>query len=257
MDDDENFILNTRLSNLGIEISYGPKKLKKPLEPSRDADQVNPRGHYVYAHLDAKGNIFYIGEGVGRRAWSENRHDLWYRYVEKHLNGKYRVQILIDNLCEEDAEYLENVWMAQCGGENLVNWITMARHVDLHEVERYHSLRNANRRLIQEARPVEKDDLEKASAMYVKAIDAIGEYASIHLETGLVGKLMEEEATEFGINGELEALDRLSLCLIKLNRPQEAANRADAYFALYRRDLHMSAALRITKRIQKALPSKK
>jgi len=243
---------NTKLTNLGIEISWHKGAGPKALEAASDADQKNPRKNYVYAHLDSAGRIFYIGKGEGKRAWSTDRHPLWCRYVEKHLNGNYQVRILQDNLSAKDAEKVEAAWIAQYS-DTLVNWIDMGRATDFQALEQYHKLRDANRTLIQEAKALEKSNLEEAVAMYVQAIEAIRTYAFISYETGLVGRLLDEETAEVGSSGEIEALDRLTLCLIKLGRTAEAAQHADRYFALYRRDLQLGASERIAKRIKKAL----
>jgi hypothetical protein len=85
--------------------------------------------------------------------------------------------------------------------------------------------------------------------MYVQAIEAIKEYASISYEEGLVAQLLQEEASELGRNVEIEALDRLTLCLVKLNRQDEAVKHVATYVALYRRDMERAAYQRIAKRI--------
>lgn len=243
--------ITTKLTNLGFEITLGEEDVSTPLKPAPDANQDNPRDHYVYANVDDTGRVFYIGKGVGRRAWSTDRHPLWHRYVENHSSGNYTVRILRDNLSAEEAEELEANWTAQCS-DSLVNWVNMGRPTDFGALAEYHRLRNANRALVESAKDIEKTDLEAAAAMYVQAIEAIHSYATISYEKGLVGQLLQEESAEVGISGELEALDRLSLCLTKLGRPAEAASRADQYFALYRRDLKLAAAERIIKRIEKA-----
>lgn len=244
--------LSTRATNLGIEMSLGTGDSPQALKPARDANQANPRGRYVYAHMDDAGRIFYIGRGEGRRAWSNDRHPLWHRYVDKHLGGKFQVRILQDNLSAREAEEVEAAWIAQCP-DGLVNWENMGRPTDFQALERYHKLRDANRSLIQQAKAHEKRDLAEAADMYVQAVEATAQYASINYEKGLVGKLLAEEAQEIGRSGEIEALDRLTMCLLKLRRSAEAANHADRYFAMYRRDLQLSAAQRIKKRIDKAL----
>jgi len=111
-------------TNLGIELSLHNGKAPIPIEPSPDADQKYPRKYCVYAHLDNTGKVFYVGKGTGRRAWSTDRHPLWSRYVEKHLNGVYQVRILHDNLSEEEAEELEAEWIAQCS-DTVVNWFNI------------------------------------------------------------------------------------------------------------------------------------
>ena len=247
--------LSARLTNLGIDLSLHDGDVPKALKPAADANQGNPRRNYVYAHVDGTGQIFYVGMGKGTRAWSTDRHLFWHRYVEKHLGGNYQVRILQDNLSADEAEELEGELIFHCA-ETLVNWDS-ARPYDDEALDRHHKLRNANRSLIQAAKASESSNLQQAVAMYIQAIDAIRAYASIHYEKGLVGQLLDEDAAEFGRNGELEALDRLTLCLIKLGKPAEAAQHADSYFAVYRRDLHLSAAERITKRIKKALTQTK
>ncbi len=202
--------------------------------------------------MDDVGNIFYVGMGEGRRAWSIDRHPLWRRYVDKHLGGKYQVRILKDNLSVQEAEEVEAAWIAQCS-DSLVNWQNMGRATDFQALERYHKLRDANRSLIQQAKAHENIDLAEAAQMYVKAIEAIAQYDSIDYEKGLVGKLLDEEAQDIGRAGEIEALDRLTMCLVKLGRSTEAANHVSRYFATYRRDLQLSAAQRIGKRIENAL----
>ena len=244
--------ISTRLTNLGIEISLGAGEKPKLLAPAKDADQTNPRRAYVYDHVDDGGNIFYVGKGEGRRAWSTDRHPLWHRYVEKHLGGKYQVRILKDNLSVQEAEEVEAEWIAQCS-DSLVNWQNMGRATYFQALDRYHKLRDANRSLIQRAKAHEKLNLSEAVQMYAQVIEAAAQYASISYEKGLVGKLLDEEAQDTGRSGEIEALDRLTMCLVKLDRSVEAASHVDRYFATYRRDLQLSAAQRIRKRIEKAL----
>jgi hypothetical protein len=244
--------LTAKLTNLAIELSVSDGHVPKPLTPAPDANQENPRRSYVYAHVDSSGKIFYVGKGERRRAWSRDRHPLWHRYVEKHLGGTYQVRILQDNLSPAEAEEIEAAWMAQCS-DGLVNWAKMGRAIDFQALEQFHKLRDANRALIRQAKATEEDDLAQAAKMYIQAIEAIPEYAFIDHEKGLVGLLVAEEDEELGRNGELEALDRLTMCLIKLGRVREAAQRANEYFSLYRRDLELAGSQRIAKRIEKAL----
>ena len=110
--------------------------------------------------------------------YSVDRHPLWHRYVEKHLNNEYRVVISRDNLSSTKAEEIESAWMAQSDG--LVNWQNMGRTIDLKANDLFHKLRDANRALIQQARSVEKSDLAKAVQMYIQAIDAIAGCALIN-----------------------------------------------------------------------------
>lgn len=239
-------------TNLGIFLNVQNETHQTILAPSEDADQVHPRGNYVYAHTDSSSSIFYVGKGRGLRAWSNDRHPLWHRYVDKHLGGVYQVRILKDNLSDTEAEELEAAWIAH-HSESLVNWINTGRSIDTQVINYYHALRNANRARIQRAKSIEKLDLQKAVSLYLEAIQAIPDYALINYESGLVGERLAEEIEELGRNGEIEALDRLTICLVKLGRATEAAQYANDYFLRYRRDLCLAASGRISKRIETAL----
>ncbi len=222
------------------------------LVPKKDTPQDKPRQYYVYGHLTPEGKYFYIGKGIGDRAWSKERHSIWHRFVNNHLNGQYSVIILQDNLSSDQAEELESEWIYQ-EGENLVNWISDGRKFDFEAIDRYHKLRNANRELIAKTRELEPNDLERAAALYIKAIETIDSYAFMELESGLVGQLLSEESQEFGVQGEIEAINRLSICLIKLGRLEEAATQVHNYFEKFKADTLLATYEPIKKRIEKAL----
>ena len=80
---------------------------------------------YVYCHLRADtGEVFYIGKGKGRRAYSDkpyHRSQWWCRTVEKA--GGFTVRFLHEGLSEERAFALEVEEIARHreGGASLVN----------------------------------------------------------------------------------------------------------------------------------------
>ncbi|HVR17844.1 MAG TPA: hypothetical protein VMS25_15915, partial [Candidatus Limnocylindrales bacterium] len=83
---------------------------------------------------------------------------------------------------------------------------------------RFHRLRNANRLLIEQARTREWTNLAEAIEMYRRALDAAAEYAFIEDEKGLVADLEREKRRAIGYHGEIGALERLTMCLLKLGR---------------------------------------
>jgi hypothetical protein len=245
--------LSMSVSNTGISLSLGDSRQER-LQGSPNADQVAPRRSYVYGHFTERNVPFYIGKGTGRRAWSDDRHPMWSRYVTNHLSGRYSVVVLQDDLSPEQAEQLENAWIAQ-ESETLVNWINMSRRLDFAALDKYTHLRNTTLQLVASAKSLEKSQAGEAIELYYRAIEQLPEYAGIQFELGLVGQLIDEEVKENGLRGELQILDRLTLCLVRADRRLEAQQVASRYFATYVADARLSAAARIRKRLGVGSPN--
>ena len=82
---------------------------------------ADPRRYYVYIHRDMNGNAFYVGKGKSTRAWDKERYEVWRRYVERHLNGRYSVEIAYDNLSELAALTMETAVMSCFDFKKLAN----------------------------------------------------------------------------------------------------------------------------------------
>ena len=243
-----------------MEVRIGPAGGNPNLEPPFTvSDHEHPKGYYVYGHYTKGGDIFYVGKGTGRRAWTKrNRHLYWLRYVEKNLGGEYKVKILADGMSNEDALTVEHKFMEHIDPDKLINWVNWERTSDLEDVEgfaRKSDLAKKNRELIDRSKKLEKTDLELAIQGYRKAITNSAEYKFIRIMswTGLLGQVMREECEEIGYRGEFLAIDRLTLCLVKLGRDAEAAKEAAAYFKKYKGDLQLKASERVRRRAKRAL----
>jgi hypothetical protein len=110
--------LNATVKDRYIEFRRALRDLPEVLEHG----QPLRRDYYVYVHKDQDGNIFYVGKGTGKRAWSQERDDVWHRYVKEKLSGRYEVEIIRDELDEEEALELENEIMS-LHGDRLLNHI--------------------------------------------------------------------------------------------------------------------------------------
>jgi len=69
-----------------------------------------PKGFYVYAYLRQDGSPYYIGKGVGGRAWAPHDHGR----VRK-VPDLTQVVILCENLSNEDSLEHEQAWIARYG----------------------------------------------------------------------------------------------------------------------------------------------
>ena len=74
---------------------------------------------YVYLHRKATtGEVFYVGKGNGRRAWSNQRSKYWHGIVKKH---GLVVEIVQSGLQEWYSFELERELIASYGRESLCN----------------------------------------------------------------------------------------------------------------------------------------
>lgn len=204
------------------------------------------RDYYVYFHRDGAGNIFYVGKGTDRRAWSTDRHPVWHKYVAERLDGRYSVEIHCDGLTEQEAEALESQLIARFG-EQLVNWINPGRQFDYGALKTYHRLRDANRRFVDDTKAFETPDPQAAVERYRAALAHMREYEAMTLEHGLVAEL--------GVGpdwGDPNILNRLTLCLQKLCRYSEMIEESDRYFSEFPSARNMSIGKQVIARIDKA-----
>jgi len=205
---------------------------------------------YAYVHKDIDGNVFYVGKGKGRRAWDTGRrHILWQHYVER-LNGKFKVEIVADGLREDEAAYLEADLMAKYGGQ-LVNWQNMSRSVDYKAYERYRALEKENARRLMTAKDFEKQEPEKAIVLYREALECMMEWTQGSREaehfTGVAANLYAKMIAETR-TGDINILDRLTLCLKRLDRQEELDSEVEEYLVKFPHAKSLAGFQKILKR---------
>jgi hypothetical protein len=130
-------------------------------------------------------------------------------------------------LSEQEVESIEVGYIEEFGGQ-LVNWINPRREYDYDALMEYHERRNANSSFAASLKELEAKDLESAVAGYIKTLHEMYEYESIITERGVVSDLSDQLPRAAG---DLDILNRLTLCLFKLQRYQEVIDTTEQYFA--------------------------
>jgi hypothetical protein len=221
-----NAVSHTECSQLNENIST-ETALKMPKQIAWVGTRQKAVGYYVYAHRGLDGSIFYIGKGIGDRAWSAKRDEIWRHYIRTRLDGQYTVEIVQDGLSENEALDLEDELIAE-HGERLVNWINSGRQFDYEALHRFHTMRDDTKSFVSATRVLEATNPEAAIARYREALRRVTEYASIETESGLLADIQKEIGRPSF--GDVSALDRLTFVLVREGRYKEVIDEVDAYF---------------------------
>ena len=217
-------IVNAEFKKLYIKTLSSARSSLEWIAKQQSEQGSTKTDYYIYFHKDTNGNIFYIGKGRAKRAWSKKRHPVWVKYVEEHLYGEYSVELHKQGLSEAEAEEMESALIGQYGAQ-LVNWSNPGRNFDYEMIEVYHQSRNANRDFVAATRDMEGSDPAAAIERYQKALKTLFEYESLTREHGLVASLNKDMN-----NGDLTIIDRLTLMLKRAGRLDEASSAARVYF---------------------------
>jgi DNA polymerase III epsilon subunit family exonuclease len=123
------------------------------------------------------------------------------------------------------------------------------RRLDHGQLSRYHGMRSSAKMLSQEAKEAEITDLEKAIHGYKSAI-------KLHIESAKIQIYIETSARNdkslHAESGDIECLNRLTMCLCKLGKAEEAKAAMDEYFASFPKDSELKSAEQVRKRIEKS-----
>lgn len=129
-------------------------------------------------------------------------------------------------------------------------FVDYGRRQDHLAMSRYHGIRSSAKLLHQQAKAVELTDIEKSIFGYRSAISLHKESASIQIFTAT-----SESNTRplHAVSGDIECLNRLTMCLCKQGLAHEASNDMESYFAVFPKDAELKAAEQIRKRIAKSV----
>jgi hypothetical protein len=101
---------NSLVSKLSVKYQLSTYKIRTILKLANvklRQHRVNPvtTDYYVYIHKTLDGTVFYVGKGIGKRAWSKFRNNKSWTEFTKH--NEYVIEIFKDGLTENDALELE------------------------------------------------------------------------------------------------------------------------------------------------------
>jgi hypothetical protein len=231
-------VRNTPAPRPAIELVYS--------DAPRAAD--SRRTFYVYFHRDRAGQIFYIGKGTDRRAWSTERDENWKRYVAARSDGHFDVEIFRDGLNDAEACELES-FLIGVHGRHLVNWLNPGQEIDYQANAEYHARRKINEAFVAETRPMEQTAPAVAIVRYQQALQEMDAYEAIPQERGLLVELAGQRTyPNSGI------LDRLTLCLTKAGRLAEAKDAAERFFTTYPAQRNTTVGKRVLARVNRQHP---
>jgi len=224
----------------------------------QEADYAHLRRYYVYIHRDMHGKAFYVGKGKKTRAWDKERYEVWRRYVERYLNGRYSIEIAYDNLSELAALTMETAVMSCFDFKKLANCDNPFIDPEpWYSEERWR--RDAPGRhwskicgCVRQAEKIEKSQPESALTIYLDALtelDAWAQWAIDKEDPGDVRSLVSRDMLIEKRHGNLRIIDRLTSCLALMGRYAEAAAYADKYFAKYRFDAELREGIEIQRRV--------
>ena len=200
---------------------------------------------YVYGYR-AEGSVFYIGKGRGQRAWDQKKHThpRFHIYVTSMLSAPYTVEILRDGLREEDAEELEQA-LISCFQRQLVNWVH-GSHVPGNE-RRAYADRTSD--VFARGRSAEQRQLwDTAATIYreflidIAADEQMQDHRTLEeLRARAVSELagrvdLYEREHLYKPHAPVvacEVLNRLTICLCKVGRPEEARESIELFQARY------------------------
>ena len=153
-----------------------------------------------------------------------------------------------------DAERALRLYIAICGGgepqgDDEDEMPRYGRRLDYGQVNRYHGMRASAKLLYQEAKEAEKQDIDKAIQGYRSAIKLHIESSKVQIYTAT---RTDNNRSLHPESGDIDCLNRLTMCLCKQGKANEAEAAMIDYFTAFPKDSALRSAEQVRKRVEKA-----
>ena len=208
-----------------------------------------PRGgdRCVYLHKKINGEIYFVGIDFPDLRFSKNPPFYWKEYTENELQGKYEVELLVENVSKEVASEIKER-VLELYADDLINTVNFNRKFDLEKFEVYSSALKTYETLKALAIFNEKNgDTQSAAGGYMNAYAAyIKAMNSRNYDAG------EQYLKAHSPPPPSQLVDRLSLCLLKLGRNRELVDFGARYLSYFTRKTRTTGELAFLKRVAKA-----
>jgi hypothetical protein len=207
-------------------------------------------GAYVYAFRDAVFSVFYVGKGVGHRAYDKqgHRHGRLGYYIANFLSDTYSVDVLKSDLSNEDAEALE-AWLIEGLVGQLVNWAgnlgslltseSVARIREGTTTLRARAREQANKGNVEDSISLCREALAHLSEWERNQHDAEVRELERLSTTSLAARIdlhrVESDYIAHAPVLACEILSDLTRCLCDVGRPEEARIEVEAFTERYPR----------------------
>jgi len=124
-----------------------------------------------------------------------------------------------------------------------------SRRLDRAQAQKYHGMRSSAKLLYQEAKESEKVDMGKAIHGYLSAMRIYIESSKVQIYYATSGNNSQSLYPE---SGDVDCINRLTMCLCKQGKADEAEIAMNEYFTAFPKDSALGLADQVRKRVEKA-----
>lgn len=219
-------------------------------------------GHRTVAAYNAKFDIAFLrseAQRIGLRfdndyicimEYTKSRHPNLPRYRLQDVCEAFSIEVeerdgIKAHRAFYDTERATKLFFAVSSGAEPTIFNTPAnrKSVNYKELAKYHGIRSAAKEVSEKSKKLEREDINSAISGHNSAIELLIQARSLKIYS---------EDTDHGYGGDIECLNRLTICLCKAGRAEEAQAAAALYFSTFPQDRDLKSAAQILKRLEKA-----